>query len=162
MLRLLLTATLFLSPPSTPHSPSLLPSLQDEVRCHTAELFLWRVQLLQPVKLVACGAEHTLVALASGGVVAWGSNGRGQVRRERCLLSHPLCLSLSLSPSPSLSLPLSPSLTSSLSHSLIHPPSHGQVGIEPWHGADVVSDPALLEELASVVVVSLSGGVSAQ
>lgn len=45
-----------------------------------SEVRLWRVSMPAPVLLVACGAHHTLAALATGGVVAWGRNNRGQVR----------------------------------------------------------------------------------
>lgn len=55
----------------------LLQDLLDMVR---SEVRLWRVSLPAPVLLVACGAHHTLAALATGGVVAWGRNNRGQVR----------------------------------------------------------------------------------
>ena len=39
---------------------------------------LLRMRLSEPVALVACGAEHSLVALVGGCVLAWGSNERGQ------------------------------------------------------------------------------------
>lgn len=60
--------------------PCSLLRVQDLLEMVRSEVRLWRVSLPAPVLLVACGAHHTLAALATGGVVAWGRNNRGQVR----------------------------------------------------------------------------------
>ena len=44
---------------------------------------LWRIRPPVQVQFLACGAEHTMAALAGGGVLAWGRNDRGQVRVRR-------------------------------------------------------------------------------
>ncbi|GAX82196.1 hypothetical protein CEUSTIGMA_g9624.t1 [Chlamydomonas eustigma] len=52
---------------------------QDVFSRTEADIPVWRVRLPLPVRLVACGAEHTLVSLLHGGVMGWGSNLCGQV-----------------------------------------------------------------------------------
>ena len=53
-----------------------------DFRFGSANLRLWRIRLQIPVHMVACGAEHTLLALMGGGVMGWGDNTFGQVSRS--------------------------------------------------------------------------------
>ncbi|GLI64015.1 hypothetical protein VaNZ11_007176, partial [Volvox africanus] len=42
------------------------------------QLHMYRLKMGVPVRVVACGALHTLAALDGGGVMGWGDNGSGQ------------------------------------------------------------------------------------
>lgn len=44
----------------------------------TDNLHVYRLTMGLPVRTVACGALHTLVALEGGGVLGWGDNASGQ------------------------------------------------------------------------------------
>jgi alpha-tubulin suppressor-like RCC1 family protein len=48
-------------------------------RCPVEQLQVYRLNLGQAVHMVACGAKHTLVSLAGGGLLAWGDNSKGQL-----------------------------------------------------------------------------------
>ena len=45
-------------------------------------LSVYKLHMGAPVALVACGASHTIVAMAQRGVWVWGSNSHGQVGVE--------------------------------------------------------------------------------
>lgn len=50
-----------------------------ELFAYENHLTVYRHDLGTPVALVACGAEHTLVALQGRGLMGWGNNANGQV-----------------------------------------------------------------------------------